>query len=233
MRGPKPRKNSVTFMPDALGREEVAELVQEDHRRAARARRSPADDRRRARRAAMTHGDQRATRPTRDPACGRCRLSSAPGSWMSVIAAVCSVMRLAARRIDRAPRRPGPCRSASMTASTRVRRRSHHAGKARLRETSAIAIHGIRPARNASTATSLAALSHAGRRPARPAGLVGEAEARGRSSRSGGSKSSRRERRPSRCAPNGVREPVGVGQGVADRQAHVGHARAGRSWRRR
>ena len=55
IRGPKPTKNSVTFMPDALGREEVAGLVQHDHERCS------ADDDRDDRRAAAgrTRSEQR------------------------------------------------------------------------------------------------------------------------------------------------------------------------------
>ena len=244
MRGPKPRKNSVTFMPARLAVEEVAELVQEDHD-------DDAEDDHEHRRAA---GDGRATasdgrRHAGEPAAPGCSASARSSArrrrrrrrrrrgrrWPGV-GSVGGSRRMSVDRsrscsitVGGRPRGPGGRRrsrvdrrrlgSSIMPVEDRVRgRRGCRPADAPVEEGGhRHLVGGVQPGRGRAARPA---------RPRRPG--RGRGRRRGRAARSRAGRSAAQSMRP-----NGRGDAVGAGQGVADRQAHVGHATAGRWWRRR
>ena len=126
-------------------------------------------------------------------------------------------------------RQPRRRRSTSMTTSTTPP--WFHLAVEDLRDTSAIAIHGMSPSRNAVDGDLVGAVEP-GRAPfRRPAGLVGQAQARegsrsGARSRAGpaSAQSMRAER---------LGEPVRVGRARSRSAGACRASRAARSWRRR
>ena len=188
-RGPKPTKNSVTFIPDRLRGDEVAGLVQHDHERRAPtmiASATAAGDDDRA--GAEQPSDDREQRSRLAPRGRR-------STWTFFERIFHASRACSDGGSTTARARSRATRSASRTSATS----SDVPGPAvrALRSTiSAIAEPGDPPARNASTATSLAPLrASPGAPPPGPPGLVGERQA-GEGLEVGGLERERAERRP-------------------------------------
>ena len=241
MRGPKPMKNSVTFMPAAWP-------SGSGRARAGRSsRRWRHDDRRSA------HGA--GARPTERPRATMRPAGAATSRRAPAIVGGSAPRRLGARSarrrrwpavglelvsvtgwllsIDGSPAAigPGALRSASMTASTIGRGASRHGGRGPPRAPRRSRSSAMRPGQEGVDGDLVGGVEPGRGGPPTPAGLVGQAEA-GEGVEVGRLEVEAARARPSRCGRTGCR----CGRDRPGRSRWAGAcraSRAGRWWRRR